>query len=152
MSVHTLEEVLSQHPFLDGLAPEHVETITGCARNLVFDPGEFLCRDGEEANTFYMLRSGTVALEMRTPQSALRITTVGEGEVLGWSWLVEPYRWRFDARAVTPVRTFMLDGACLRRKTQTDHELGYQLLRRFAQVMQQRLEATCLQLADLYGR
>jgi CRP/FNR family transcriptional regulator, cyclic AMP receptor protein len=153
MAIHSLEDILEQHPFLSDLNPEHMELITGCAANRTFDPDEYLAREGEEANSFYLVRSGTVAVELRTSsQNTVRVTTVSDGEILGWSWLVEPHRWRFDARAVTPVRAFALDGACLRRKTQTDHEFGYQLLRRFAALIQQRLEAACLQLADMYGQ
>jgi hypothetical protein len=81
----------------------------------------------------------------------MTIETIGEGEVLGWSWLFPPYRWQFDAQAVGLVRAIAFDGRCLRGKCEEDHDLGYWLMQRFAQVMSQRLQATRLQLLDLYG-
>jgi hypothetical protein len=79
------------------------------------------------------------------------IQTLGEGEVLGWSWLIAPYRWRFDGRAVELTRAIALDGECLRGKCEEDHNFGYKLMKRFAHVMEQRLQATRLQLLDVYG-
>ncbi|MBI1792022.1 MAG: cyclic nucleotide-binding domain-containing protein [Acidobacteria bacterium] len=152
MLLDTLEPVLKQHTFLIYLEPRHVETLVGCAGNRRFEPGEYLCREGEPADLFFLLRAGQVALEFRVPQRGpLRVETLGEGDVLGWSWLVAPHHWHFDARAVTPVRALALDGKCLRRKCEEDHELGYQLLKRFASLIERRLEATRLQLLDTYG-
>jgi hypothetical protein len=76
---------------------------------------------------------------------------LGEGEILGWSWLIPPYNWHFDARAVELTRAIALDGKCLRNKCEQDHDLGYELLKRFAHIMEQRLQATRLQLLDVYG-
>jgi CRP-like cAMP-binding protein len=73
------------------------------------------------------------------------------GEVLGWSWLIPPYHWKFDARAIEQTRALALDGKCLRTKCEEDHDLGYELLKRFAQIMEERLQATRLQLLDVYG-
>ncbi len=79
------------------------------------------------------------------------ISTLGEGAVVGWSWLFPPHRWSFDARALEQVRAVAFDGGCLRGKCDADHELGYELMRRFAAVMLERLQATRLQLLDVYG-
>jgi CRP-like cAMP-binding protein len=79
------------------------------------------------------------------------IATVGPGETLGYSWLFEPYRWQFDARAREPVAALAFDAVCLRSKCDAYHELGYELMRRFAAGMLRRLQATRLQLVDVYG-
>ena len=79
------------------------------------------------------------------------VQTVGEGDILGWSWLTFPYRWHFDARALRPTRALSFDGKCLREKCEEDHDLGYEILKRFANVVTERLEATRLQLLDIYG-
>ncbi len=81
----------------------------------------------------------------------LVLQTVGAGDILGWSWLIPPYHWMFDAVALEPTRTIALDGRCLRGKCEADRVLGYELLKRFAHIMEQRLQATRLQLLDLYG-
>ena len=152
MLVQTLEEVLKDHPFVKDLDPAQIETLAGCAQNRNFEAGEYLWRQGEQADRFYLIRSGRISLEIFVPQQGpLQIETVGEGEAFGWSWLVPPYRWHFDVRAVTAVRAFVLDGHCLRRKVEQDHELGYQLLRRFAPVLAKRLTATRLKLLDQHG-
>ncbi|MCS7026404.1 MAG: cyclic nucleotide-binding domain-containing protein [Bryobacteraceae bacterium] len=152
MEVKDLAPVLEQHAFLAGLPKQHVDLLVGCASNRKFDKGEYLCRQGESAEVFYLLRDGIVAVELYLPQKGgVRLETLREGDVLGWSWLVAPYTWHFDARAVTPVRAIVLDGKCLRGKCQTDYELGYHLFARFATIMEQRLESARLQLLDLYG-
>jgi CRP/FNR family transcriptional regulator, cyclic AMP receptor protein len=93
-----------------------------------------------------------VMLETFVPgRGAVTIQTVDEGEIVGWSWVFEPYRWHFDARALDLVRAVQFDAACLRGKCNQDHSFGFDLLCRFAPVMVERLEATRLQLLDVYG-
>jgi CRP/FNR family transcriptional regulator, cyclic AMP receptor protein len=149
--METLERILTEHPFFQGLEPLHLQLLVGCAANQVFKPGEAIIRRGEEANEFYLIRHGKVAVELRTPgRGALTVQTLGEGEVLGWSWLWPPYRWHFDARAMELVRAIALDGKCLRLKCEEDHHLGYELLKRFAHIVTKRFDATLLQLLDVY--
>jgi CRP-like cAMP-binding protein len=150
--MHTLEPILAEHPFLKGLKPEHLELLVGCASNVRFEAGAFVFRQGEEANHFFILRDGKVAVELFAPQKgAVAIDTYGEGEVLGWSWLIPPYHWRFDARAIEPTRAISLDARCMRDKCENDHDLGYELMKRFARIIEQRLDATRWQLLDVYG-
>jgi CRP-like cAMP-binding protein len=107
--------------------------------------------EGEEANQFYLVREGKLAIELfAAERGALTILTVGSGEVLGWSWLVPPYRWKFDACALKPTRAIALDGKCLRTKAEQDHDLGYELLKRIVQVMEGRPHAARLQLKNVY--
>ena len=150
--MESLEPILRTHPFLEGLDSRFMELITGCASNVRFNAGEFLLHEDEEANQFYIIRQGRVAVESHAPgMDPIIIHTVGEGDILGWSWLVPPYYWHFDARAVELTRAIALDGKCLRQKCENDHELGYELLKRFTNIITQRLEATRMQLLDFYG-
>ncbi len=147
-----LRTILRQHPFLVGLSEEHMATLIGCASNVRFEEGDHLIQEGQMANTFYLVRSGRVALHIDMPgRGDLRIQTVGPGEILGWSWLIYPYRWHFSGIAVAETRTIALDGECLRNKCEKDSQFGYEMLKRLAQVMERRLDATRLQLLDLYG-
>ena len=149
--METLEPILAEHPFFEGLEPRHLSLIVGCASNVRFNAGQLLFREGDKANQFYMVRQGKVAVEIRAAErGSITVQTVGEGEVLGWSWLIPPYRWRFDARAVELTRAFALDGECLRTKSEEDHSLGYELLKRFSLTIVERLDAMRLQLLDLY--
>jgi CRP-like cAMP-binding protein len=148
----TLEAVLAEHPFFRDLRPADLQLIAGCASNVHFEAGEYVFRAGDPADSFHLIRHGKVALEVFSPERGpITILTVGEGEVLGWSWLVPPYRKQFDARAVEPTRATAFDGVCIRRKCDEDPRLGYELLKRFAQVIGQRLQAARLQLLDVYG-
>jgi CRP/FNR family cyclic AMP-dependent transcriptional regulator len=152
MAIETFERTLAGHPFFADLAPPHLGTIVGCAANVQFDAGQFIFREGTPADRFYVLRHGTVAVEVFAPGGgAVTVETVGAGEVLGWSWLFPPYKAHFDARALTLVRALALDGTCLREKCERDPALGYALMKRFTQLVVQRLEATRMQLLDLYG-
>jgi CRP/FNR family cyclic AMP-dependent transcriptional regulator len=150
--MQTMEEVLGSHPFFAGLNAGAMRLIAGCASNVHFAEGEFLFEEGHEANQFWVIRRGRVAMQMESPgQGAIVTDTMDEGEVVGWSWLVPPYRFFADGRAVTPVSATALDGACLRGKCEADPELGYQLLKRVTSVMYQRLRSTRIRLLDLYG-
>jgi CRP-like cAMP-binding protein len=152
MQTQTLEPILAQHPFLKDLDPRHLGIIVGCASNVRFDAGAYIFREGQEANQFYIIRHGKVALELFAPErGVLTIQTLGAGEVLGWSWLFPPYQWLFDARALELTRAIALDGKCLRTKCDEDHSLGYVMVKRFAQVIIDRLQASRLQLLDVYG-
>ena len=151
--METVEELLARHPFFAGLGDDAMRLIAGCASNVHFAAGEFIFGEGEEASHFYLLRHGRVALEIHSPaRGPLVIDSMDQGEVLGWSWLVPPYRYFCDARAVTPVSATVLDGACLRGKCEANPELGYQLLKRVAVVMYQRLQSTRIRMLDLYGK
>jgi CRP-like cAMP-binding protein len=150
--VKRLEDVLAGVPFLAGLGADQLELLAGCARNIHFDNGEMLFREGEPADTFYVVRQGSVSLEIHEPaRGGMAIETIEAGEVIGWSWLFPPYRWHFDARALSPVRATAFDGECLRGKSEADPALGYDLMKRFAQVLIERLQWTRLRLLDVYG-
>jgi CRP/FNR family transcriptional regulator, cyclic AMP receptor protein len=152
-SMRTIDQLLGELPAFAGLEPSYLELIAGCGVNRVFESGEHLFREGEQANTFYVIRHGRVALEVHAPaRGALMIETLGDGALVGWSWLFPPYRFSFDARALAATHTVAFDGACLRGKCEQDSRLGYELMQRFAAVMLDRLQATRLQLLDVYGR
>ncbi len=150
--METLERVLADHPFMKGLEPRYVELIVGCARNVRFDAGSFVFREGQPADQFYILRHGRVSLEIHDGgRGPIPIETLEAGDVLGWSWLVPPHFWDFDAHCLDLTRAIALDGKCLRRKCQEDHNLGYELLMRIVPVIKDRLHAARLQLMDVYG-
>jgi CRP/FNR family transcriptional regulator, cyclic AMP receptor protein len=149
--METLQRILADHPFTHGLNDQHLELLVGCASNVRFEAGQVVFREGEEANRFYLVREGKMAVELfAAERGPVNILTLGEGEVLGWSWLVPPYRWRFDARAIEPTRAIALDGKCLREKSESNSDLGYELLKRIAHIMEERLQATRLQLLNVY--
>ncbi len=148
----SLEPILAKHAFFEGLDPKYLKLLVGCASNERFPAGSYLFRQGEEASRFYLIRQGRVALEIYAPQRpAIVIETLDGDDILGWSWLIPPYLWRFDARIVEPTRAIALDGKCLRAKCEEDHDLGYELMKRFAHIVTQRLQSTRMQLLDVYA-
>jgi len=147
----TVEQLLAEHPFFLGLEPEHVSLLSGCATLSRVEGGEFLFREGEVARSFYVVRHGSVAVASITPHEGLVvIQTVSDGDVLGWSWLLPPFRWHFGAYAIEPTSLVGLDATCVRKKCQDDPKFGFEIMRRFAQIMASRLEATHLQLMNVY--
>ena len=151
--MQTIAELTAESHDFAGLESRYVELIAGCGATAHFRPGERLFRTGEPAERFYLVRHGTVALELYAAgHQPLTIQTLDDGEIAGFSWLFEPYQWMFDARAVADTSAIAFDAVCLRGKCEADHELGYQLMRRFAGIALGRLQATRLQLLDVYGR
>jgi CRP/FNR family transcriptional regulator, cyclic AMP receptor protein len=148
----TLEPLLRDHPFLKGLEPEYVALLAGCAANVRFGGGSFVFREGEAADRCFLIREGKMALEIAAAgRGSIIVQTLGAGDVAGFSWLLEPHRWQFDGRAVEPVHAIALDGTCLRGKCADDPRLGFELTQLFARLAIQRLQATRLQLLDVYG-
>lgn len=150
--MQTLEPILAEHPFFKGLKPEYLQFITGCASNVRFDTGSYIFHEGEDASQFYLIREGKVALELFAAQHGpITIETIEAGEVLGWSWLFPPYRWHFSGHVFEPTHAIALDGKCLRAKGEENHDLGYELMKRVAQIMMERLQATRIRLLDIYS-
>ncbi len=148
-----LEEILQEHPLFVGAAADLVRLVAGCARNHVFRAGDYLFHEGGAADEFFLVRHGRVALEINAPgRAAIVFETVGVGDFVGASWLIPPYRWAFDARAVELTRATGIDAACLRGKCEADHDLGYEMMKRFLPPLVKRLHATRLQILDVYGK
>jgi len=151
MPIATLQRILAEHPFFSGMEDRLLAILEGCAKNVRFEAGHLIFRENEEANQFYLIRTGKVALELFAhSKGALIISTLYEGDILGWSWLSPPYKWKFSARAVEETRAFALDGKCLRVKAEMDHDLGYEILKRFVHIIEDRLQSTRLQLLNIY--
>ncbi len=151
MTIRHVEDIAADVPLLADLEPSQLALVAGCASLVHFARGDYLAREGAPADTFLALRRGHVALELKAPARGVVIETLGAGQVCGWSWLVPPYQWQFDVRAIEAVDALTFDAACLRGKIAADDALGYALLRRFAPVMLERLQATRLRLVDVYG-
>jgi CRP-like cAMP-binding protein len=146
------ELILENHPFLRDLSQQHIDLIARQATPQSFEAGRLIFRHGEPAAQFYLITEGRVALEVFSPgRGPVPVMTLETGDVLGWSWLLEPFVWNVDARAVEPTRVISLHGAALREECEAHCELGYQLLKRLVEVIAQRLMTARIQLLDLYS-
>ncbi len=151
-TIKEIKDYLPEHPFFKGLDPELIEFLAGCARNVHFKDGEILFKEGGKADTFYVIRKGRVAIQIHHPAGGGMIfDTADAGDVVGWTWLVPPYKWIFDATASDDTSAVAFDGECLRGKCEDDPVVGYALMKRVATVMNERLEAARMRLLDLYG-
>jgi CRP-like cAMP-binding protein len=145
-----LERLLRSHPFLAGLEPAHVTRLVGCSRNLRFAPGDYLMREGEQEDVLYLIRQGTVAIEVPRPGGpATCIETVGPGEVLGVSLMTEAPA-DLDCRARETVLALAIEHACLRRHMDEDPRFGYAIAMRLLGATYERLAAARLQNLDVY--
>lgn len=139
-----LAETIGEHHFFKGVMQAHLELLASCASYQNFADNQYLGRQGERTEYFYLVLRGRIVLEA----SGVAVQAVEPDEILGWSWLVPPYSWRFDARALESSRTIALDAKSLRDLCDAHPDMGYELLRRLVQVTAQRLETTRQQLVD----
>lgn len=148
--MENLERSLRSHPFMVDLEPEHLRFLVGCARSARFRPGEYLVREGEVEERLFLVRQGSVSIEMpRSGGDAVVVETVGAGDVLGVSRIV-PTTSHLDCRARDEVLAFALDNRCLARKMQEDPRLGYAITRRLLERTYDRLARARLQHLDVY--
>jgi CRP-like cAMP-binding protein len=151
-AVNTTRTLLTEHLFLEGLAPSSLDRLSAYAHPVFRNLGHRLFAAGRPAERFWLIRSGRVALDLHTPgRGDVVIETLEPGTVLGWSWLFPPRQWQFGAVTVEPVRAIEFNAAGVRHLMADDPLLGYELTRRFMAVMLDRLQATRTRLLDLYG-
>ncbi len=152
METENLSRIVASHALFAGLDQDFLDLVTGCAKNTRFDAGTYLSHEGDPADELYLIRHGQVSLEITAAgRGSLSFMTAGPGETIGLSWLVPPYRWTYDARATELVRAIAIDAACLRNKCESDHNLGYAVMKRLAPVLIDRLHTTRLQMLDVYS-
>ena len=145
--IQTLDSLLRKHPFFKGLTDTQLKVIEGCAKNARFAQGKTIFVEGDHADAFYFIEEGSVSIELTVPdRPTSSVHKVGAGDILGWSWIAAPYHWHFNARALEPTKAIAFDARCLRTKLEEDHELGYAMLKRFSEVIVQRLDATQVKL------
>ena len=150
--MENLESIIAKCPFFNGLEHAYLDLIVGCASNVRFEAGAYMFREGTPADTFYLIREGKVGIEIFAPhRKPIIVATLGEGEIVGWSWLLPPYVWKFNGHALHQTRAIALDGKCLRGKCEENHDLGYEILKRLVQIVEHRLDEARFQQADVYA-
>jgi CRP-like cAMP-binding protein len=143
MSDPAIRTYLGQLSFFSGLTNTQLDTLATQASTTRYNAQQRVFKSDTDADKFYIVRDGKVGVEIpAVAGEPLRIQTLGNGGVIGWSWLLSPYRWLFDARALVPSDLIVMDGVRLRELCETDNVLGYQLMKRFAVLMADRLNAS----------
>jgi len=148
-----LDEKLRSHPLIATLSDEYVDKLAACGAAFVaFEPDDLIVEDGAPADACYFIEEGDVAIEIFLGGSQSRtVQTVHGGDIVGWSWLVPPYRWSFDAVALTKVTALRIDAEELRAAMEDDLPLGYEMMKRFCEVIVSRLNASRYRILDVYG-
>ena len=142
----TIAHALAEMPLLDGLSEEILHVLSSAAMRTHFRAGQLIFRQGEEANRFFLVEKGKVSLVDEENGEPCRFGVLGPKEVLGWSWLFPPHHWRFTARAITEVNAIFFYATPLREACEKNHDLGYELMKRFSSIMVQRLQKSRAEL------
>ncbi|GAA2348472.1 cyclic nucleotide-binding domain-containing protein [Streptomyces kunmingensis] len=134
------------------LNANHRDALMGLARQVGVEAGTRLLEEGGHADRFWILRTGTVALDMHVPgRRPVVIETLGYGELVGWSWLFKPYVWQLSAEAVTALRAYEFDAAAVRERCEADTDFGREIEHWVGEVLAHRLLAARTRLLDLYA-
>jgi len=153
MEKQEIEKILQGHSFFRELSPAQISAIADCTTEVTYNAGDYVFREGQPSDQFELIRSGQVALEIFNPgKGAVTIHTLGENAIMGWSWLVPPYKKLYDAKVVKLVRALAFDGKRIRTLCELDPKLGYELLKRFSKIMSDRLWAARIQILDVYAK
>lgn len=144
-----IEKLLHEQAFFSGMAADSLRLLADCASERRVEQNEVLFHHGEPADRFYLLRSGRISVEIPAIMGpSLEIQRLGAGQILGWSWLIPPYRWSFQARAEEPTELLEFDGKAILSRCEQDPKLGYELLKRFSALMSERLDAARRKMMD----
>ena len=149
MSNQSIQDYLSTHAFFSGLDDAFMKFLSDSAAELKIEKGDVLFQQGERADKFYLLRKGQVSVQIPALMGpTLEIQTLGEDQMLGWSWLIPPYRWNFQARAMEDSELLQFDGSAILARCEKEPKFGYELLKRFASLMSERLDAARQKMMD----
>jgi CRP/FNR family transcriptional regulator, cyclic AMP receptor protein len=147
--MNALTDIIARNPFFSNMAPEHLDIFAGCATEAQFKADQVVFQEGEPANQFYLIESGRVAIEAHQPADGTALVQIlGSGEMVGWSWLFPPFAWHFRVRALEPTKAIVFNGAHLLVAAERNRDFGYELMKRVAQVVIHRLQATRKQLLN----
>ena len=147
-----IEKYLSTQEIFSELNPEFIGFLAGCASEREIAEGDFLFRQGEHASKFYLVCDGRIAVEIPAITGpTLEVQSLGEGDALGWSWLIPPYKWNFQARAEEETDLLEFDGEAVLARCEQEPEFGYELLKRFAALMSARLDAARQKIMDQWN-
>jgi CRP/FNR family transcriptional regulator, cyclic AMP receptor protein len=145
-----VHEILRGHPFLKEFQPQHIDKLAEIAQDAHFERDQVVFRERDASSFFYLILSGKVALEVTALGRTIRVQTISDGEALGWSSVLPSKGKQFQARALGSVKALVFDGARLLELCAEDCTLGYTLMRTLLGIVADRLQATRVQLLDMY--
>ena len=145
------ESQLRSHSFVKTFSSETVDLLATNAKMVIFEPGHLILSYQQPAEHLWLLTEGQVVLSSLLPGAQKQtIETLNAPAVLGWSWLLEPYRWHFDATARHQVSAIEINAKVLREHMNNDAQLSSELYPKFFELVVERLQASRLQSLDIY--
>jgi len=149
MSKQSIEDYLSGHAFFSKMDSSYLKFLSDSVTELRIKKGDVLFKHGNRADKFYLLRNGQISIQVPALMGpTLEIQTLGEDQILGWSWLIPPYMWSFQARAMEDSDLLEFDGSAILARCEEDPNFGYELFKRFAALMSERLDAARQKMMD----
>ena len=149
MNNQSITEYLSAHEFFSEFSDDVLKFLCECSSMREIKKGQILFLQGEHADKFYVVRSGRISLQMPAIMGpTLEIQAVDEDQVLGWSWLISPYKWNFQTKAEDDSELLQFDGAAILARCEQDPKLGFELVKKFAALMSVGLNAARLKMMD----
>ena len=149
MSNQSITEYLSAHEFFSEFSDDVLKFLCECSSTREIKKGQLLFQLGEKADKFYVIRNGSISIQMPAIMGpTVDIQTLDKGQVLGWSWLISPYKWNFQTQAEEDSELLQFDGAAILARCEQDPKFGYELLKKFAGLMSVRLNAARQKMMD----
>lgn len=152
MNNQMIEDYLSTHQFFSGMDESFLKFLADCAKELTIKQGDVLFRQGKTADSFYLLREGQISIQVPALVGpSLEIQHLGDNQLLGWSWLIPPSSWNFMAIAEKDCKLLEFDGKAILARCEKDAQFGYELFKRFAALMSERLDAARQRMMDQWN-
>jgi CRP/FNR family cyclic AMP-dependent transcriptional regulator len=149
MSNLSTTEYLSTHEFFSEFSDDILEFLCDCSSKHEIKKGQILFRQGENADKFYVVLNGRISVQIPAIMGpTLEIQTLGKDHVLGWSWLISPYKWNFQTKAEEDSELLEFDGTAILARCEQEPKFGYELLKKFAALMSERLNAARHKMMD----
>lgn len=153
----TVVDALRKSDLFGALDTGHVRKVADLCRGVSSREGTVIFEEGDEAVELYILTEGWVVLDMEVrpvsdrPAVPTAVELVGQGEFFGWSAVVEPYVYTLSARCMTSCTALAIKGDMLRKTMNDDPGLGYEVMKKLAQLIGLRLAHTRLRLTTGLG-
>lgn len=145
------KDIIKKNNFFKDLREDYIDLLSGCCFYLSSQPNQIIKHEGDDAENFYLIREGKIAIQIHSPEyGPITLQTLAVNDVVGWSWLFSDYKWHFDIVSLDITRLIGINGKCLREKCEKNHDLGYELIKKFSKLIIDRLQATTIQLLDVY--
>lgn len=148
-----LQSLLAEQPLFRELSSFHIGLLAGLAMETHFEPGQFIFKQHDPANRFYLIQEGEVAMEIESHDKRMvPIRKIGPGEELGWSWIFASSYFPVTARVIKPTKAIFFYGTILRQQCEDDQKFGYEMMKRVAGVTINGLNAVLQDIGQLSGQ